>query len=287
MAFNLPVQNYFNRTEGPATYSRPSDWPVITDAAAEVQFLFCDLGDASCQIRTTFSRTNGSQNIVIDWGDGTTNTVTTTASTDTTHTYTPGAGTVCSLGYTTFKIRVYFTGTGVSVLSNCNIMAIPISGNTGTSQICNVLEAYYGNSTQNATVVNFTSQAGTSSVLSMYSVLQFVKLPETVTWTSWATAFHSCVSLLKVVMPTSNSAAGSYSSAFNNCQKLLEITLPSNSTGITSFNNAFNQCYSLRSITLPSINTVNTFSATCETASMLNLNSIDFWTILVKPSIPF
>jgi len=299
MAFNLPVQNYFNRATGPATYSRPSDWPVITDAAAEVQFLFCDLGDAACSIRTSFTRTSGTQDIIIDWGDGTTSTVTTTASTNTNHTYTPGAGTPCSLGYTTFKIRVYFTGTGVSVLSNCNIMAIPISGNTGTSQICNVLEAYYGNSTQNATVVNFTSQAGTSSVLSMYSVLQFVKLPETVTWTSWATAFHSCVSLLKVVMPTSNSAATSYSNAFTGCYKLLEITFPSNSTAITSLNSTFNSCYSLRSITfpttlnsctdflscfflcanlrsitLPSINTVNTFSSTFN--SCLQLEWVKF-----------
>jgi len=109
MAFNLPVQNYFNRATGPSSYSRPSDWPVITDAAAEVQFLFCDLGDAACSIRTSFTRTSGTQDIIIDWGDGTTSTVTTTASTNTNHTYTLGTGTPCTLGYTTFKIRVDFT----------------------------------------------------------------------------------------------------------------------------------------------------------------------------------
>lgn len=141
MAVNLPVQNYFRRTDGPAVYSRPADWPVITDVATEVQFLFCDLGDAACSIRTTFTRTSGSQNIVIDWGDGTTNTVTTTSQTNTNHTYTPGTGTPCpSLGYTTFKIRVYFTGTGVSVLSNCNIMPILVSSNISAFQICNVLK---------------------------------------------------------------------------------------------------------------------------------------------------
>ena len=281
MAFNLPLQNFFSRTTGPAVYSRPSDWPVITDVATEVQFLFCDLGDATCSIRTTFTRTSGTQNIIIDWGDATTSTVTTTASTTTGHTYTPGSGTPCSLGYTTFKIRVYFTGTGVSVLSNCNIMAILISGDIGSLQICNVLEAYYGDSTQNATPVNFYS-ATSSSSLSIYSILQFVKLPATVTWNSWLTTFSDCKSLVKVVMPTSNSAGNGYGSAFANCENLLEITIPSNSTGITSLASTFSGCYNLRSVTLPT--TLNSCTSlflsffTCynlRTVTIPSINSLD------------
>ena len=278
MAFNLPVQNYFRRTDGPAVYSRPSDWPVITDAAAEVQFLFCDLGDASCSIRTTFTRTSGSQNIVIDWGDGITNTVTGTTQTNTNHTYTPGAGTPCSLGYTTFKIRVYFTGTGVSVLSNCNIMAILISGDIGSLQICNVLEAYYGDSTQNATPINFYSAGGSSSILSIYSILQFVKLPVTVSWNSWLTTFSDCTSLVKVVMPTSNSAGNGYGGAFTNCKNLLEITIPSNSTGITTLQATFNGCSNLRSVTLPT--TLNS----CTSLSLSFLSCYNLRTVTI-PSI--
>jgi hypothetical protein len=253
MAFKLPAKNFFRRTAGPAAYSRPACWPVITDAAAEVQFLFCDLGDAACQIRTNFTRSVGSQNITIDWGDSTTSTVTTTGTTDTTHTYTPGTGTPCpSLGYTTFIIRVYFTGTGTSVLSNCNIMAILNTASTavGSPQICHVLEAYYGNSTQNATPVNFYSLIG-STCLSIYSNLQFVKLPATVSWTSWQFTFNSCYSLLKVVMPTSNSAATTYATAFQNCYNLLEFTFPSNSTAITNLNGTFNGCSNLRSVIFP------------------------------------
>lgn len=294
MAFNLPLQNYFSRTTGPAVYSRPLDWPVITDVATEVQFLFCDLGDAACSIRTTFTRTSGSQNIIIDWGDATTSTVTTNFSTITPHTYTPGTGTPCSLGYTTFKIRVYFTGTGVSVLSNCNIMAIPISGDFASFQICNVLEAYYGNSTQNATAVTFNSSGQNSSSLSGYVNLQFVKLPATVTWTSWNSIFYQCVSLLKVVMPTSNSAMNDFQQAFALCASLLELTLPSNSTNITTFNNSFvgcnnlkfctfpaslnlctnfggtfSNCWNLRSVTFPSVNTNFNFSTTFNNCAQL------------------
>lgn len=249
MAFNLPLQNYFSRTTGPAVYSRPLDWPVITDVATEVQFLFCDLGDAACQIRTTFTRTSGSQNIVIDWGDATTSTVTTTASTDTTHTYTPGTGTPCSLGYTTFKIRVYFTGTGVSVLNNCNILSILLSGSTNSTQICHVLEAYYGDSTQNATVINFYSSLGAPGI-SVYSNLQFIKCPATVSWTNYLTAFQQCYSLVKVIMPTSNPNNASFNQAFFYCSALLEVTFPSN-VNITAFDNAFQNCYNLRSVTLP------------------------------------
>ena len=280
MAFKLPSKNFFRRTTGPAVYSRPACWPVITDAAAEVQFLFCDLGDAACQIRTTFTRTSGTQNIVIDWGDGTISTVTTPASTDTSHTYTPGTGTPCpSLGYTTFIIRVYFTGTGVSVLNNCNIMAIPISGNTNSHQICNVLEAYYGDSTQNLTPVNFYSSTGSSSVLSIYSMLQFVKLPATVSWSSWTTTFSECSSLVKVVMPTSNSLAAFYGAAFSNCSQLLEITIPSNSTGILNMGAAFNACSNLRSITLPtslnSCTSLSSFVFSCYNLRSVTIPSIN------------
>lgn len=273
MAFNLPLQNYFSRTTGPAVYSRPSDWPVITDVATEVQFLFCDLGDATCSIRTLFTRTSGSQNIIIDWGDATTSTVTTTASTTTPHTYTPGTGTPCSLGYTTFKIRVYFTGTGVSVLDNCNILPLLISGDTLSFQSCAVLEAYYGNSTQNATTVNFYSVTGSGVLLGVYAYLQFVKLPATVSWTNWGSIFTNCTELLKVIMPTSNSAATSYQTAFSNCRSLLEITIPSNSTGITSLTQAFFLCNNLRSVTLP--NTLNSCTSLSQAFwECLNLRSV-------------
>jgi hypothetical protein len=277
MAFNLPLQNYFSRTTGPAVYSRPSDWPVITDVATEVQFLFCDLGDAACSIRTTFTRTSGSQNIVIDWGDATTSTVTTTASTDTPHTYTPGTGTPCSLGYTTFIIRVYFTGTGVSVLNNCNIMAILISGSTISPQICHVLEAYYGDSTQNATPINFYSSIGAPGI-SIYSNIQFIKCPATVSWTTYLACFQSCYSLVKVIMPTSNPNNASMNQIFFLCYSLLEVTFPSN-VNITAFDNAFQSCYNLRSVTLPatmnSLTSMNLSFFYCYNLKSITLPSIN------------
>mgnify|MGYP003658760382 CR=1 FL=1 len=167
MGVKLPVQNYFIRASGPSEWVRPTDWPVITDTVGEVQFLMSDLGNSNCSLRTNFTRTSGTQNIVIDWGDGTTTTISTAGSSITTDkTYTPGTGTPCSLGYTTFKIRVYFTGTGVSVITQCQPTALLISGNTFSTQNCEVLEAYYGNGTIPTQPPSFESVGGNSSSLS-------------------------------------------------------------------------------------------------------------------------
>jgi hypothetical protein len=276
MAFNLPLQNFFSRTTGPAVYSRPSDWPVITDVATEVQFLFCDLGDATCAINTNFTRTSGSQNITIDWGDGTTSTVTSIFGSYTNKTYTPGTGTPCSLGYTTWKIRVYFTGTGTSVLDNCNIMpkqVIPFQ--IASPQNCAVLEAYYGNSTQNVTRVNFYSGGQGTTGLGIYANLEFVKLPATVTWSFQANLFYLCTALKKVVMPTSNSAASSYQTTFADCYSLLEVVFPSNATSVTSFLNTFQNCFNLRSVTFPTtLNSCTTFNSCF--LSCINLRTITF-----------
>lgn len=257
MAFNLPVQNYFRRSDGPNTWVRPADWPVITDTANEVQFLMSDLGDASLSLRTNFSRTSGSQNMVIDWGDGTTTTITSALATTTNKTYTPGTGTPCSLGYTTFKIRVYFTGTGVSVMSQCQPTALLISGNTFSTQECVILEAYYGDGTIPTQPPTFESSAGNSSSLSFFSNLTYVKFPTTCTWTSGIN-FNSCVNLVVLIMPTSLSTYNNtLSSSFTNCRSLQEFTFPANMTGITQLNTTFQNCFSLKKVTFPtSLNSV-------------------------------
>lgn len=257
MAFNLPVQNFYRRPDGPTTWVRPADWPVITDTIGEVQFLTSDLGDSNLSLRTNFSRTSGTQNMVIDWGDGTTTTISATGSTTTNKTYTPGTGTPCSLGYTTFIIRVYFTGTGVSVISQCQPTALLISGNTFSTQQCSVLEAYYGNGTIPTQPPTFESVAGNSSSLSFFNNLTYVKFPATCTWTSGIN-FSGCLNLVVLIMPTSlGTYNNSLSSSFINCRSLQEITFPASMTGITQLNSTFQNCFSLKKVTFPtSMNSV-------------------------------
>lgn len=278
MAFNLPVQNFFSRIVQPTPWVRPADWPVITDAANEVQFLMSDINDASCTIRTQFSRTSGSQNIVIDWGDGTTNTISATAQTDTTHVYTPGTGTPCSLGYTTFKIRIYFTGTGVSVLSGCRILPVRVSVNTSNVfTTCYVLEMYYGDGTQTISMTNYYDSVGNG--LGTYSYLEYVKLPSTVTFTDMSNMFNGCYNLAVVVMPTSAANLTGFAQAFMNCYALRSVVIPSNAININALNQTFFNCYSLTSVTFPtSLNSCSTLSNTfsnCYSLKNVTVPSID------------
>lgn len=279
MAFNLPVQNFFTKTIGPSDWVRPVDWPSIVDTSNEVQFLMSDLADSNCGIVTSFSRTSGSQNLIIDWGDSTFDIITTTTQTTTTHTYTSG-GTPCSLGYNTFKIRVYFSGVGASTLSDCQIRALQISGNTtGLGfKIVGVLEAYYGDGTQ-TTVPSFYSNVAATNSVSSYRFLNYVKLPSSVSWSSFANMFSNCYSLYEVVMPLSASSATSFVGAFSNCFKLQEINLPSNATGITTFNQTFNVCQNLKKVSFPtSLNSCTTFAnafTSCANLKNITLPSIN------------
>ena len=289
MPVTLPIQNFFSRTIQPTTWVRPNDWPIIIDTPNEVQFLFSDINESSCTIRTQFSRTSGSQNLVIDWGDGTTNTITSTSQTDTSHVYEPGTGTPCSLGYTTFKIRIYFTGVGSSVLSDTRIFPILPSGSTTGNryQECALLEIYYGDNTQTTNPTSYYGGGQTQSFFGSFNFLEYVKLPSSVPWTNMANMFNLCSSLSVVVMPTSASSVLLLNNTFSFCYKLQSIVFPSNMTGVTNmascFNtctnltsvvfptslnscttlsSAFNACSSLKQITLPSINSVTTFSNT-------------------------
>jgi hypothetical protein len=287
MAVNLPVQNYFSRVSQPNAWVRPSDWPAVSDTANEVQFLMSDLGNSSCTIQTQFTRTSGTQNIIINWGDGTTDTISSTSQTNTTHTYTPGTGTPCSLGYTTFKIRVYFTGTGVSVMTQCNILGTgEIGGTSSTRKTCDVLEIYFGNGTQTTNPPNLRSDG---QGLSRYGNLQYVKLPVSVTWTSISTSFFDCYSLAKVIMPTSASSLNNVSSAFTGCVSLESIVFPSNSTGITTFLSCFVNCANLVSVTFPAtLNSCTTFATAftgCFTLKNVTFPSINACTNLSQAFI--
>ena len=283
MAVNLPVQNYFRRVQGPTQWVRPVDWPVITDAAGEVQFLMSDLGDATCSLRTNFTRASGSQNMVIDWGDGTTTTITTTGLSITNKTYTAGTGTPCSLGYTTFKIRVYFTGTGVSTITLCQITPLYISGNSFSTQNCTVLEVYYGDGTSTTSVPFFYAAQGASASFGFYNNLTYVKLPATVSWTDLTNMFSGCIGIKKIIMPTSAASLTSLANLCLNCYNLEEIIFPSNATSITNFSNSFQSCVNLQRVILPSsLNNVSTFAGAFGGAT--NLKNITLPSINVAAS---
>jgi hypothetical protein len=276
MAFNVPI-NSIAPIATPSDWVRPSDWITITDTANEVQFLVADTSAKAFAIQTTFTRTSG--NIYIDWGDGTVDTISTITSTTTEHVYSTG-GTPCYRGYNTFKIRIYGDATCVITnakhLSNFTVTGGAIYYNVG------LLEAYFGDNTCNTTELTgtyFSSAGGTTSV-STFELLEYVKLPSSVAWTTQMVAmFMNCGSLYKIVMPTSADSLTNLTSMCNSCTNLRDIVLPSNATTITNLTLTFNGCINLRTVlfptTLNSCTTLLTAFQNCASLKNITLPSIN------------
>jgi len=276
MAFNVPI-NSIAPIATPSDWVRPSDWIPITDTPNEVQFLVADTGAKAFAIQTTFTRTSG--NIYINWGDGTVDTISTTTSATTEHVYSTG-GTPCSRGYNTFKIRIYGDATCVITnakhLSNFTVTGGAVYYNVG------LLEAYFGNNTCNTTELTgtyFSSAGGTTSV-STFELLEYVKLPSSVTWTTqMVSMFQNCSNLYEIVMPTSASSLTNLTSMCNGCTNLRDIVLPSNATTITTLSSSFNSCTNLRTVSFPttlnSCTTLISAFASCLSLKTVTLPSIN------------
>jgi hypothetical protein len=266
MAFNVPI-NSIAPTPTPPDWVRPADWITITDTPNEVQFLVCDTGAKAFTILTQFTRTTG--NIYIDWGDGVINTIS-SLSTSTDHVYSTG-GTPCSRGYNTWKIRIY--GDPTCVITNAkHLVNFPVTGGSTFYNI-GLLEAYFGDGTcsNNSFFSNYFTSVTTTIPNATFQLLEYVKLPATVTWTSQMfQMFQNCSSLAKVIMPTSAANLTNCGTVFSFCPNLLDVTFPSNSTGITNLSSAFINCSNLRTITLPpTLNSCTSMASMCTACSSL------------------
>jgi len=271
MAFIIPNQTSTSLQRPipkPTAWVRPADWITITDAVGEVQFLISDITNGYTAIATQYT---GVGNIYISWGDGTTTTISSGAPTTTNKQYTSG-GTPCSLGYNTWKIRVYgdvgttLTDTRIVLNSNYYNFFTAASG---------LLEAYYGDGTQQGNFSNLFQ--GASSTQPYYPNLTYCKLPATITGAqSMSYAFSQCWGLRKVVMPTSAPNVNDFSFMFYFCNNLTEpIVFPQDNVGVTSMNSCFASCYWITSITLPaSMPAVQAMNATfnsCWSLTSINL----------------
>lgn len=263
MAFNIPSKLAIIKQKpvNPSTeiWTRPGDWPSVTDAAGEVQFLVSDVLNATYNLQTAFIKP-ASQNLYIDWGDGTTDTISTNTDVYTSHTYAVGTGTACSRGYTTFKIRVYVdSGATIDV---CKFRAQGYNGTGDTEEYtannpCGLLEAYYGDGTLPS--LGMYEYFRDSIILVSFSYLEYVKCPDTMNYNqglvstfTTSSASGGCPVLAKVIMPTNYSGVTMvFTNTFNGCGNLIEVNFPT-SVNIESLSGTFGFCTKLRSITLPS-----------------------------------
>jgi len=283
MAFIVPNQAQIASQRPVANLTpwvRPSDWIAITDAPNEVQFLVSSLGGGSYGIVTTFTKPT-SQNLYIDWGDGVTDTISTAGSVTTYHQYTTG-GTACSLGYDTWKVRVY-TDAGASI-TGCRPSYGQRFGTLAYPTIANgLLEAYYGDNVNITAWNQFFKGIPAASIgnsNTQFFNLQYVKLPAILTGSvTFQETFSGCYKLAKVVLPTSCSGLTTTTLMFGSCFQLQSVTpIPSNATSLTDISSMFSACVSLTGYTfpssLPAVTTVATLFSGCYSLSSVQLPSL-------------
>lgn len=257
MGFNLP--STFSSSKSPRDpypeYQRPFDWPTITDAPDKVQFLVNNEYGDTTVISTSFVQP-GSQNVFIDWGDGTIDTITTPDETFTSHTFATG-GTPSSLGYDTWVVQVYYDAGATLFVPKFPRAAAPFG-----SDVSPVLEIYCGDDADfNTTTANPASMFFTEQPL--YQV-EFIKLPSTLRLNG-GIVFPKLFFLLnlgKIVMPISAPTATDYSQCFQNNPNLTgSIIIPQDSLNVTTFSSSFLDTPALQSVVFPpTLNFCTTFA---------------------------
>lgn len=276
MAFQIPVQTSFTPQKPVATttpWVRPADWISITDAPNIIQFLVSDLMYPAYSIQTTFTQTGGVGNIYINWGDGTSTTVSTTTATNSEKTYTSG-GTPSTQGYNTWKITISGdAGTRITAASFVN----PSYWGASVQVPTGLLEEYYGD----GTITNPGGLHYVSTTKPLFHNLMYSKLPSTITGsTSFQNAYVNCVNIQTIITPTSMPGLGAMDSAFGGCQSISNIVIPQDATGITTLASTFLNCYALTGVTLPpTLNSVTNMSST-----FVNCYELAFFTLPSTPS---
>jgi hypothetical protein len=260
MAFNIPN---FSQTPQkpvikPTPWVRPVDWITITDTPGEIHFLVSSLGLGAYALRTVF--TDGSTtSINIDWGDGVVDTITNYLETTTYHNYTTG-GTACSLGYDTWKVRVYSTDPSGEI-TECRFVSPIVDGITlYPTAASGLLEAYFGDdlsiSSFNSYFLSTDIIAATVSVQGQcgFYNLQYVKLPSIINLpdVNLSAAFQGCNNLQEIVMPVSAPNVTTIGSMFFHCNNLKgNIIIPQDAINILDMGGIFMNCFSITGITLP------------------------------------
>lgn len=279
MAFNIPNQTTYTQVR-PTTqlqpWTRPAGWISITDSPGIVQFLVSDIGAAYYALETQFTR-SGSGNIYINWGDGITDTISTTTSTITQHNYTSG-GTASGLGYDTWKITIS-GDVDTTITQVRQRRPIRFSGSSSNQFVSGVLEEYYGDN---------TCQLGFLSHRQYIPqpFLQYSKLPSVMTGGTtilsnvYGDGANSCPSLRVAVMPTSAPNATDLQRTFWGCNNLTSVSIPLDMTGITTMALTFFDCWSLYEVSLPTLNELTTLSQTFQNCR--SLEDIEFLPELPK-----
>ena len=166
-----------------------------------------------------------SNGVVVDWGDGKTETFSGTSATILSHTYSNVGDYVIALEVLDGKLTLKGSSP-YGIFKD----SMPV----------------YGNMLQKVEIGNGVTSIGSDAFRSCYSLASVV-IPNSVT-SIGNYAFVYCYSLASVVIPNSVTSIGKR--AFNTCYSLASVVIPNSVTSIGD--NAFVYCYSLASVVIPS-----------------------------------
>lgn len=205
----------------------------------------------------------------IDWGDG--NVINYNTGLSTTYKYeTPGK--VCSLGYTTYKVRIYsqignditYFGTRLSdpKIRYNGLLYIKF-GTTKLTTLVNVFNdsSYFSKPIylESVELPEYLQDCSSfDNAFSYLTVLKLIKMPKyyRATSISFANMCSGCTTLSSINFNTTSIVSGSFSQTFLSCTSLKEVIIPETVNGCSSFSQMFNNCTSLKGeFIMPNINT--------------------------------
>lgn len=225
---NPPVVTEPSVPSAPA-WEPPADWPDISLVGDNEINLLVTSGPGFA-----FKVTTASGTFSIDWGDGS---FQHDCVSDTIYSHEHLInGTPCSLGYNTWKVRIYNASDNISrfLLSQSTFISHP--------QINPVLSVVFG--------TRFLTSL--DSAFLNCSSLQSVVFPSSFALTTTAyNACYGCKALANVVLPVSFGAITTVASMFRLCYSLKNIALPSDWGTVTSVSYFLYGCGAISHITLP------------------------------------
>jgi len=254
------------------------EWVDVSNVADnEINLLVGDFGVAAVAFSVTVA---SSGTYYVDWGDGTQTSHSSGSIAQ--HQYVVGSGKPCSLGYSTYKVRIWASNTITNFQAKAPTNYVPYSAN----YVLPILEAYFGTTGLASLASSFYQTAflialilpdsllsctDYSSICYRTTSLRYVKMPvNTYSGAGLINGFFSCLYLEKITIYNANISDSAFMSNVN----LREATFI-NCTFGSSVPNMFATTYKLKEITLPDGQNVTNASNMFTNSGVQQINNLE------------
>lgn len=289
----------------PTAYVRPADWPALSSLSSTLIFSGL-LAVNNTSMEYIAINISGTGTLTVDWGDGTSETLTTAVTKQHLYNYATLGTSVTSRGYKTALINVTTTGTITAI--NLQVRPTPVSpqlalpGSWGAKWLdiqlgsSDLITLNIGGTTpyllllEQASVTSVNASFNSMNVLfqNCYNIQSCPTLNfSNVTPARPATSmFQNCYNL--VIAPTfDTSRISSFNTMFQGCVKLQTVPVYTLTSALT-FLNTFNACYSLRtfpSMSYPIVTSMSNMFSNC--TNLEYLQPFNVGTTLTNTSFMF